>query len=285
MHAQETPKPGLAYLVLKSSLKLFEKPWPQLNDSEKETAHRQAEEEYRLHQLILQSNEAAAILIAPTIPIEAMAMIRQRFPDQEAFNREMESHGLDEESLCRAIAAELRVEGALDLIGQQGGQPSPAEIESYYQQNQERFSIPETRTAHHILITINDDFPDNSREQARKRIELVQQKLAADPTRFPELVRRYSECPSALQGGMVGKLAAGKSIPVLDQTLFTLQEGELSDIIESHLGFHIILCKKITPAATLSYAEAEPHIRKLLTGKRQQQAQKEWLLQLDRKRQ
>jgi len=278
-----TTQPGLAYLLLKNALKLFQKPWPQLTEAEKKNAHREAEEEYRLQQLILQSDEAATVIIAPTIPTEALGLIRQRFPDQEAFAKEMQIHGLNEETLRRAIAEELRVDGALDIIGRQGGQTTIAEAEAYYQANQENFRTPETRKAYHILITINDDFPDNTREQARRRIELVQKKLTAAPQRFAELVERYSECPSALRGGELGNLPEGKSFPVLNQALFGLKEGEISDIVESHLGFHIILCEQITPATTLSFEEAAPRIKAILTRKRQRQAQKEWLEQLSQK--
>ncbi|MDH3392660.1 MAG: nitrogen fixation protein NifM [Desulfobulbaceae bacterium] len=282
MTDKQTIRPGLAYLLLKTSLKLFEKPWPRLSDEEKKTCRQEAEAEYRLHQLILRSDEATAILIAPTIPVEALKLIRQRFPDQESFVAEMQIHGLTEETLRMAITDELRVEGALDLIGQQGGQATVAEAEAYYHENPDRFRTPETRSAHQILITINDDFPDNTREKARQRIELVRQELTEAPERFPELVQRYSECPSALRGGVVGDLTAGQSFPVLDQTLFALKEGEISDIIESHLGFHIILCQTITPATTLSFEVAAPRIQTMLTRKRQQQAQKEWLEQLDK---
>lgn len=283
MTDNQTIRPGLAYLLLKTSLKLFEKPWPQLTAEEQQAAQREAEAEYHLHQLILQSDEATAILIAPTIPVEALKLIRQRFPDPESFVAEMQAHGLNEETLRMAITDELRVEGALDLIGQQGGQATVEEAEAYYQANQERFRTPETRTARQILITINDDFQDNTREEARKRIEQAQHELTVAPERFPELVQRYSECPSALRGGVVGDLTEGKSFPVLDQTLFALKEGEISDIIESHLGFHIILCETITPATTLSFGEATPRILTLLTRKRQQQTQKEWLSQLNQK--
>lgn len=273
-------QPGLAYLLLRNSLKLFEKPWQRLTDKEKETAQQESEEEYQLQRLILATEEAATVVIAPTIPSEAIGMIRQRFPDSESFEKEMLAHGLDIADLHQAISDELRVDGALNIVGQRGGQPSPEEITAYYQENPQRFRSPEIRKAHHILITINDDFPDNTRDKARQRIEQIKKELTQAPEKFEKLVQRYSECPSALRGGELGEMPKGKLSPDLDLILFGLKEGETSDIVESHLGFHILLCKKITPATTLTPEEATPHILQLLTRKRQQQAQKAWLKQL-----
>jgi len=276
----QTTQPGLAYLLLQKSLKLFDKPWQKLTNTEQETARLEAEEEYRLQRIILKTDIAATVVIAPTITTEAIKMIRQRFPDPETFNTEMLAHGLSEETLHQAISDELRVESTLNLVGQKGGTPTEEEVTAYYENNEEQFKTPELRTASHILITINDDFPDNSREKAHKRIKKIRNELTKDPGKFKELVQRYSECPSALRGGTLGEFPPGKTSPTLDQTLFTLNENEISAITESHLGFHIILCEKIKPATTLSPEEAIPLIKKILTRKKSQQTQKNWLKKL-----
>ncbi len=275
-----TPPPGLAYLLLKNSLKLFGKPWRQLPPEEQEAARREAEEEYRLQQLVMQTEEAAGVFVAPTLPAQAIGMIRQRFADQESFGREMAAHGLNEATLRQAIAEELRVEAALSIVGQRGGTPDEEEVAAFYQKDPARFHIPERRAARHILITINDDFPDNSRQRARSRIEEVHDQLIAGPDRFAELVQRYSECPSALQGGALGEVEQGKLPPPLDQALFSLGQGQCSPVVESHLGFHIVLCASIMPARHLSRQEAAAQIRRLLTRRRQQRAQREWLSRL-----
>ncbi len=273
---------SLAYLLLKNSLKLYEKPWQQLSEEEKESARKEAAEDYRLQQLILQTNEGAGVYIAPTIPAEALGLIRQRFPDPESFKQELAAHGLNEETLLHAINEELRVDGALDIVAQKGGQPTEEEIVEFYKSNQDKLNIPERRKARHILITINDDFPDNTRTKSRQRMELVKKELATAPDKFEQLVQRYSECPSALRNGELGDLEPGQSFAALDKTLFALKENETSEIIESHLGFHIIRCDQITPAITPTYEKASPRIRALLTRKRQQQAQKAWLQELTR---
>ena len=269
--------PGFAYLLLRNSMKLFNKPWQQLSTPEQAAAQREATEEFRLQQLVLQTDEAVGVILDPAILDQAVGLIRKRFIDPQSFANELQAHGLNEATLRQAVADELRVDGILSIIGQQGGQASEEEVADYYQTHSERFRSPELRKARHILITVNDDFPDNTRARARQRIEEVFALLEATPGRFDELVQSRSECPSVLQNGELGVVPEGKLLPPLNQALFALEAGTHSSVLESHLGFHIVRCEAVQPAATLSFAEAKPRIQALLNRKRQQVAQKKWL--------
>jgi parvulin-like peptidyl-prolyl isomerase len=64
---------------------------------------------------------------------------------------------------------------------------------------------------------------------------------------------------------------------VLDQALFEMKAGEVSDVLESELGFHILYCETITPASVLGLEQARPHIRKVLAQKRKRAVQQEWV--------
>jgi peptidyl-prolyl cis-trans isomerase C len=92
----------------------------------------------------------------------------------------------------------------------------------FYELHRERFQTPEHRAARHILITVNDDYPENARDAARARIERIAADLKGHIERFGELARRYSECPTATQDGNLGLVRPGQLFPQLDQCLFRL---------------------------------------------------------------
>ena len=115
----------------------------------------------------------------------------------------------------------------------------------------EQFRRPETRLARHILITINDTIAENTRSAAGKRINAIQARLAKEPQRFEEQALKHSECPTALDGGKLGDLPRGKLFPELDKALFELKAGEVSGVLESELGFHVLRCDTITEAGVL----------------------------------
>jgi len=105
-------------------------------------------------------------------------------------------------------------------------------------------------------------------------------RLQKEPGRFEEQALKHSECPTALDGGKLGDLPRGKLFPELDQALFELKAGEVSGVLESELGFHVLRCDAITEANILSMAEAKPHIRKLLEQKRKRVCQQAWVKQV-----
>jgi parvulin-like peptidyl-prolyl isomerase len=86
--------------------------------------------------------------------------------------------------------------------------------------------------------------------------------------------------PTALEGGKLGDLPRGKLFPELDKALFEMKAGEVSGVLESELGFHVLRCDAITEASVLGFAQAKPHIRKLLEQKRKRACQQAWVKQL-----
>jgi parvulin-like peptidyl-prolyl isomerase len=78
----------------------------------------------------------------------------------------------------------------------------------------------------------------------------------------------------------LGELPRGKLFPELDMALFELKAGEVSGVLESELGFHILRCDAITGASVLGYDQAKQHIRKLMEQKRKRVCQQVWVKQL-----
>jgi parvulin-like peptidyl-prolyl isomerase len=83
-----------------------------------------------------------------------------------------------------------------------------------------------------------------------------------------------------LDGGKLGNLPRGKLFPELDKALFELKAGEVSGVLQSELGFHVLRCDAITEACVLGYDQAKQHIRKLMEQKRKRVCQQVWVKQL-----
>jgi nitrogen fixation protein NifM len=209
-----------------------------------------------------------------------MLEIRGRYANEEEFVSDLAKNGLDEASFGIALEREMKVEAILEKVGTRAESVSDTDVELYYQYHPEQFRRPETRLVRHILITINDTIPENTREAAGKRVDEIAQRLAKEPLRFEEQALKHSECPTALDGGKLGDLPRGKMFPELDKALFELKAGEVSGVLESELGFHILRCDAITETSILNYEEAKQHIRKLLEQKRKRVYQQAWAKKL-----
>jgi peptidyl-prolyl cis-trans isomerase D len=146
-------------------------------------------------------------------------------------------------------------------------QLSDQEIEQYYAMNSDRFSTPEQRQARHILI--RSDSKDSVDLQATKRQRLstilAQAKEGKD---FSQLAQEHSEDASGKDGGDLGFFNKEEMVPPFAEAAFALKEGEISEIVETQFGFHLIKLEKIRPASVITLAAAREEIIKELKTQR-----------------
>ncbi len=271
---------GVAYLALKAAQKLYGKAPAALQSDESERVQNMAQKQHQLETRVLAAPEARDVMVPPSTLEAAMQEIRGRYPNEDDFANDLAQNGLNEASFAVALERELKVEAILEKVGTQAAKVSDMDVELYYQYHPEQFRRPETRLARHILITINDAIAENTRSAARKRIDEIATRLTKEPQRFEEQALKHSECPTALDGGKLGDLPRGKLFPELDEALFELKAGEVSGVLESELGFHVLRCDAITEAGVLSYDQAKQHIRKLMEQKRKRVCQQAWVKRL-----
>lgn len=268
------------YTLLRTALALFEKSTSQLSPEELTRVEIQAKNEFTLETRVLNSPEAAAVIV-PDKEVElAFAEIRGRFENEADFENLLAMNALTVETLKAALFRQCKVNTILELVSKNLPAVSDVEIGLYYHSHPEKFYCPEQRAARHILISINPDYPENIRENALQRLEEIAEKLKHKPKKFADLALKNSECPTAFNGGELGNVIAGKLYPELDAALFALKENEISGVVETEIGFHLIQCTKISHAQTMSLKKATPKIRQLMQERQRRICQKEWLANL-----
>ena len=208
----------------------------------------------------------------------ALQEIKGKYQNEEVFLASLEEGGLDEGLLRQALARQCKVNTILDKVDAASSvEISEVDIGIYYHAHFDKFQQPERRNAYHILISINEDFPENSRPKALERIHSIAEKLERKPWQFEDLAQRHSECPTAMRGGRIGLVRRGQLYPELDAALFRLHPGQLSEVVESEIGFHVVLCKTIEPQHTISLKTATPHIRKTLAERIRESQRRQWI--------
>jgi peptidyl-prolyl cis-trans isomerase C len=271
---------AVAYLELKAAQNLFGKPPAALETDEREHVRKMAARQFSLEARVLAAPEARDAMVPPASLAAAMEEIRRRYGDAADFHADLQHNGLHEAGFTDALERELMVEAILEKVATRAAKVSDIDVELYYHYHPDQFRRPETRRAHHILVTINEELPDNTRSVAHARIESIAARLARDPRRFEEQAMKHSECPTALRGGLLGELPQGQLYPQLDAALYAMREGEISDILESPMGLHLLRCDAITPAAVLTLKEARGPIRTHLEQRRKRVCQQAWVKNL-----
>lgn len=268
------------YALLRAALTLFKKTPDELPEAELRQAEAQAKNEFKIETRILKSPESGAVIISDKELQAAYQGIRDRYEDDESFFSDLNKNHLDKDSLSAALYRQCRVNVVLELVASRSPSISEVEIGIYYHLHPEQFNRPELREACHIFISINPDYPENTREAAYSRIQEISAKLQKKPYKFAELALKHSECPTALQGGVLGIVPRDKLYPELDAVLFSIKAGEVSETVESEIGFHLVLCKHIQKAETLSLQKATPKIRQIMNERSRRTCQRAWLANL-----
>lgn len=268
------------YHLLRSALDQYGRNLGELSADQFVQVQQKASQSYELESLVLAAPEADGVVI-PDDQLEASFLeVASRYQDEDELARDLRANGLDRDGLRRALRRELMFDAVMQRVAARGAGVNDLDIRLFYEMHSERFETPELRTARHILITINPDYVENTRIAAMARMQEVVARLRGRANRFRDMAGRYSECPTAMEGGRLGEVRRGTLYPELDGTLFRLNEGEISEIVETEIGLHILLCEKIKPSRRTALSRAAPKIRAVLEERRRRNCQKAWLNEL-----
>lgn len=284
--------PEYRYHLLRAATERFQCNIATLDETQRIEAEQQARQTFELEELVLSCDEARQVLIPEPRVQQALQEVAGRYPDSDEFDADLARNGLDSAGLCRALRRELLFDAVMQRVA--ADHPPIAETDErlFYELHRERFETPEQRTARHILITVNDDYSENTRDAARARLDAIADKLRAGDEggngdavqRFARQARRHSECPTALEDGKLGTVIRGRLYPAVDAALFDLAEGAVSGIIESPVGFHLVLCERIQPGHALAFNQVRERIHTALEQRRRRETQRAWLAQLRERR-
>jgi peptidyl-prolyl cis-trans isomerase D len=146
-------------------------------------------------------------------------------------------------------------------------QVSSKEIEDYYQNNQEKFGQPKRVKVRHILIRADAKDAEAS-AKAKQKAESVQ-KEAAGGKDFSQLAKQYSEDPGTKdRGGEIGFITKGMVVPEFEQAAFSMKVGEVSPVIQTPYGFHILKVDDIQEARTEPLEKVKDQIDALLRNRK-----------------
>jgi len=147
---------------------------------------------------------------------------------------------------------------------------SKEDVRNYYEGHQKEFGTPEERRAAHILISVSATATQADQDAAKAKAEQLLQQVRKNPAKFAELAKKYSQDPgSASNGGDLGFFGRGMMVKPFDDAVFALKVGEISGMVKSDFGYHVIKLLAIKPSRILPLDEAREGIFNKL---REQQA-------------
>lgn len=137
-------------------------------------------------------------------------------------------------------------------------------ISTYFSEHKDEFIQAEGRKASHILINVVGDATDDEKQVAKEKAERILEQVRQDPERFAEIAKQNSDDPgSAMRGGDLGFFGRGVMVKAFEDKIFSMQPDEISDIVETHFGFHVI---KLTAVKAEKHPDLE-EVREQIASK------------------
>jgi len=221
-------------------------------------------------ELLYQQSRKKGISIKDAEVNEQLDRLKKQYPDEQAFKDSMAEDHLTEDTVKSRINMNLAVQQFVEKEFGGKVQVTEAEAKAFYDGHPEYFTEPETIRASGILIKTDVKSDAAKKEEARKKMEDIQKRIKKGED-FAILAKDFSQDASAAQGGDLGTIPRGRMPKALDDAAFSLKPGEVSNVLETELGFHLIKVHEKKPEKVVPFKEVEDKIRQHLSNQKLKQ--------------
>ncbi len=220
-------------------------------------------------ELLYEASQKAQIKVEDSEVDKNLQQEISKFPNKEAFDSVLKRENITEDELKSAIRYGIAIQTYVEDMYVSKTSVLDEELKTYYDSNPALFKHPEMVKASHILIKLDPQADEAQKIEARKKIDDIAKKLTAGED-FAELAKNYSECPSSANGGDLGSFRRGQMVQAFEDAAFSMNPGEISPVVETHFGFHIIKVSEKQPEGTFPFEEVKPQIQQVLTREKVQ---------------
>ena len=208
---------------------------------------------------------------------KAIAQFKESLPPDMKFEDVLTRNGWDEERFLTSMKLDLRINKLFEQKAASVEMPTDDELTKFYEDNRERFDMPETVAARHILIAFKPDDTDEAKAAKRKTAEEVREKLVAGGD-FAALAAEFSDDPgSKTRGGDLGVFPRGRMVKPFEEAAFTQKTNDIGQVVETAYGFHIIQVTDHKEPHLAPLEEVKERLSTALHRQKQQEVVREYV--------
>jgi len=237
-------------------------PDSQLSEFRKQTLERLIDSE-----LLYQESQNTGIKVDKAALDEKF---KKRFPDEAKLKKILSGMNMSESALKSEWLRGMAIREFIDREFVSKVKVTEKETKAYYENNPNLFKQSEQVRARHILIKVDSKVNDSEKLKARKTLETIREKLQKGED-FSTLAKEYSQCPSSAKGGDLGFFGQGKMVKPFEEAAFALKPGQVSDIVETTFGYHLIKLVEKKPESTIPFEKVRNKIEQHLKNEKVQQ--------------
>jgi peptidyl-prolyl cis-trans isomerase C len=202
----------------------------------------------------------------------------QRFPSPEAFQKALADQRLTEADLRNSLRESIRMQKAADEASKGAAPVTEAEIEKFYADNPDKFTLPERARVAHILLQVPPNSTAAQKEEIRKKLEGIRVEIAAEIITFAAAAAKYSQDAKTAATGGIMELMTRDNLPKpFADAVFNTKPETVSPALESQSGYHILKALELLPAGQAALEEVKPALRQSMEQNAKQSARQKFV--------
>lgn len=221
--------------------------------------------------LLQQEAAARKIEVTEAELTQNIDTLKQHMGGDAGFTQALAAQKLSLEAFKEQTRKEIRVGKMLEAEVGSKVSVEAKELQDFYDKNPDQFKEPERLKASHILITVAEGADAKTKDAARAKAAGVLKQVRGGGD-FAALAKKHSQDPgNAANGGEIGYFTRGQMVPPFEKAVWALQPGEISDVVETQFGFHVIKLAERLPERTVTLDEVKPQLEQFLTDRQRQE--------------
>ncbi len=222
-------------------------------------------------ELLIQEIKTKDFSVDDAMISQQIMMLKGRFKTEQEFQEALKQMNVTEDELVARVRKDVTLQQFINTEFSSKIVLKETESKEYYDNNQAMFKQPEEVKASHILIKLEADADEKQKKEAREKLVDVKQKVEKGES-FADLAKQYSQCPSSAKGGDLGSFRRGQMVKEFEETAFALKAGELSDVVETKFGYHLIKTVEKKEAGTVPFDQVRSQLEQYLKQEKMQKA-------------
>ena len=168
-----------------------------------------------------------------------VARVVEQVGGEENFKKALAAQGMSEENFRKDLEKGARVNKLVAQACTGVSDPTEEEVAAFYEAHKDEYVVPPQVLCQHILVKSEEGDLPEAKAAAFEKIRAIRERIVAGGD-FAEEAKKNSDCPSGQQGGSLGWFGRGMMVPEFDKCAFEMKKGDISDIVTTQFGYHII---------------------------------------------
>lgn len=210
-------------------------------------------------ELLIQQSHKLGIKVSDAEINDQIANLKKRFPNEQEFNNTLAKMKMSEADLKAQFGQDMTMKKLIEQEVASKVNVSDEDTKAFYDSHPDLFKTQEMVRASHILIKVDPKASEADKAKAKEKMVQIQKRIKNGED-FAKVAKEVSECPSSAKGGDLDFFQRGQMVGPFEQAAFALKPGQVSDIVETQFGYHLIKVTDRKEAGTMAYNDIKDRI-------------------------